>query len=382
MLTRMLPVPLLTLALATLASADEFDRLEGRTLAEIPGSDMATAHESISIQDLVLLPNVLRDSRAALVIVKTDQGNPARLLVTPAFRKAPDGQGEPSPILLLERFDTFEAGPATSILAGGRDRVLFDGFRLDLDTGQVVPDGQGGDIQFQGGEKPAQQKLIAIGGAKLFTLAKSPLSDQAAPDQPSPGRNVIPGDFAGRYRLVANGQWTGTLTLKVGDDGALDGQFRSDQTGSSYRVTGQAGGESANQLRFEVVFPRSRQEYEGRLFTNGKGAIAGSTTLLDRTYGFFALRMGGTVAPPGIAIVKAPRESAVVQVPPEGPYLFGGKMVDEEELLPTLKAAFGNNPMSPVILQAAPETPYHRVSELLDRLREGGITDVRLGVSD
>ncbi len=275
MFTRML-ASLLTLALATTAAADEFDRLEGRVLAEIPRGDDVSAHESLSGEDLVLLPNVLSDTRAALVVVKTDQGNLARLLLTPAFRKAADGSDSVVPILVLERFDTFEAGPATSILARGRDLVLFDGFRFDLDTGQVVPEGQGGDLQFQGAEKPSDQKLIATGGAKLFTLKASPLGDQAGPGQPSRGRNVVPTDFAGRYRLVANGQWTGTLELEVGPDGVVNGRFRSDQTGSSYRVTGQAGEESANFVRFSVIFPRSRQEYEGRLFTEGKGAIAGT----------------------------------------------------------------------------------------------------------
>ena len=30
--------------------------------------------------------------------------------------------------------------------------MLFGGFRLDLDTGQVVPDGLGGDLLFNAGE--------------------------------------------------------------------------------------------------------------------------------------------------------------------------------------------------------------------------------------
>lgn len=43
----------------------------------------------------------------------------------------------------------------------------------------------------------------------------------------------------------------------------------------------------------------TRDEYEGVLFTDGKGAIAGTVIQLDRKHAFFAIREGGRIAPEG-----------------------------------------------------------------------------------
>jgi hypothetical protein len=45
-----------------------------------------------------------------------------------------------------------------------------------------------------------------------------------------------------------------------------------------------------------VKFPRSRGDFEGYLWTEGKGAMAGTFRLLDKTFGFFAVREGGSAA--------------------------------------------------------------------------------------
>lgn len=370
------------LVLAGVAAGDEFERLEGRALADVPRNPDATAHESLTVEELALLPRVFRDTRASLLVAVTGQGNPARLLVAPAFRSPPPGGGEPAPILVVERLDTFEAGPATSILTRRSDLVLFDGFRLDLDTGQVVPDGQGGDLQFLGGAGPGDQKLVALDGARLYTLKSSPLPDRPGPGRPSAGRGVAPGDFAGRFRLVANGQWTGALELEVGEGGVLTGRFRSDQTGSSYRVSGQVGGEAPNRIRFAVAFPRSRQEYEGHLFTEGKDAIAGTTTLLERSYGFFAVREGGEPAPGGVAIEGGDDRpgALIVAIDADGGLSFEGRVLEAEALLDRLRAGLRQAPGAAVRVLARPEVPYRLVADLLDRLREAGIEDIRLGV--
>ena len=52
-------------------------------------------------------------------------------------------------------------------------------------------------------------------------------------------------------------------------------------------------------MALTVKFPRSEGEFEGYLWTDGKGAMAGTFRLLDRTFGFFALREGGRAAPEG-----------------------------------------------------------------------------------
>jgi hypothetical protein len=278
------------------ARADDFDRIEGPVLAGVPKSQFARAHDRLTMTELGNLPSVLGSPRVPVLIVVTDQGNLARLIAAPALRKSADPRGEPLPILILERFETFDAGPATTRAARGRDVLLFDGFHYDLDTGQVVPEGQGGDVRFLA-RADGGPTLLANAGAKIYTLSRNPLPEApATPGRLSPGRTVVPADFAGRYRLFANGQWSGTLELKVEDGGAVTGRFRSDQTGTSYPVTGQVGPEPYR-IHFAVAFPRSRQEFDGRLWTSGKGAMAGTVSLLNQDLGFFALREGGRAAP-------------------------------------------------------------------------------------
>ncbi len=284
--------------------ADDFDRLEGAPLSAIAKSADAQPREFLTVADLGTLPNVLAGTRTAVVIVKTDEANPARLLITPALRNPPGNKGEPVPILVVERFDTFEAGPATRKLAKGRDMILFDGFRLDLDSGQIVPEGQGGDLQFLA-TGDAGPRLVPIGPARMFTLKKSPLPPASASIGPSSGRNVLPGDFAGKYRLFANGQTSGILDLSVNEDAEILGRMRSDQTGGSYKVTGKIAPDATNHVRFSIELPRARQEFDGYLFLEGKGAIAGVYTLLDRPYGFFAIREGGSVAPEGEEVARS-----------------------------------------------------------------------------
>ena len=277
------------------ARADDFDRLEGGALAAIPHGPGTSAHEAMTLAELGNLPRVLAEARSALVVVKTDQGNLCRMLVAAGLRRAPGVPEPPVPVLVLERFDTFEAGAAVNRLARGRDVLLFGGFRFDLDLGQVVPEGQGGDVQFlaDGGPGP---RLAALAPTTLYTVASSPIPAEARAGLPSAGRGVVASDFAGRYRLFADGQWSGTLELAL-EGRSVSGRFRSDQTGSVYPVAGTAPADAPGLIRFAITYPRSRQDFQGRLWTAGKGAMAGTLTLLDRTFGFFALREGGHYAP-------------------------------------------------------------------------------------
>jgi hypothetical protein len=286
----------LPVLVASTAFADQFEAIEGKGLvAALKGPD-AKAVDRLTLPELGILPDLLKDARGALLAVKTGRGNVARLLVTPALRKPDDGAGPPLPGFVLERFDTFDAADLSARMAGGRGMMLFPGFQVDLDSGQVVPEGQGGDLVYVAKGEAA---LAPVAGATLYILAKAPAPDPTKPPQPTPGRAVVPADFAGRYRLFANGQWSGTLDLKV-EGTEVMGQFRSDVHGSSYPVTGQVAADAPNKVTLAVKFPRSRGDFEGYLWTEGKGAIAGTFRLLDKTYGFFAVREGGKVAPEGV----------------------------------------------------------------------------------
>jgi hypothetical protein len=295
MKTRRATTRAVVLLLMSISSAwgDEFGRLEGPAFFNLITGPGVRAHAGLSFRELEALPTILRDERAALVIVKTDQGNLAKILVSAGLRKLKPLQkdGPLVPVLLLDRFETIDAGDRRSFTARGKEVMLFDGFQFDLDAGQVVPEGLGGDIVFST-RAPEDPRLATLGESRLYTLDKSPPSPENAPSKPSGGRGVQPGDFAGRYFLMANGQWSGPLELNVDDAGVVSGHFRSDRNGSSYPVTGKIAGEIAQKIVFTVQFPRARQDYEGFLWTEGKNAIAGTLSMLDRPYSFVAIREG------------------------------------------------------------------------------------------
>jgi hypothetical protein len=82
------------------------------------------------------------------------------------------------------------------------------------------------------------------------------------------------------------------LELIVSDDRQITGHFRSEPGGNSYSVRGEVASDPPNKLTFTIKFPRTEQEYEGFLWTEGKWGLAGTFTMLDRRFGFFAVREG------------------------------------------------------------------------------------------
>ena len=192
-------------------------------------------------------------------------------------------------MILVERFAVFDGGHPASRLARGKDLMLFPGFQLDLDTGGVVPEGLGGDILFTAqGEEDGT--IRPIGPARMVTLGKPPVLPPAVPGLPSEGRAMRSADFAGRYRLVANGHWSGQLELAVDPAGAVSGTFSSEATGSAYGVTGRVDAESPQRIQFVIDFPRTKQDYQGILWSEGKNVIAGTVTMLGRVFSFVAVR--------------------------------------------------------------------------------------------
>jgi hypothetical protein len=322
-----------------------------------------------------------------LIVATTEQGNFARPLVSPALRKAPGGDRGPVPVLVLERFDTFEAGNLATRLARGKDLILFDGFQVDLESGQVVPEGQGGDLQFRAGGEGGP-RLLALGKAKLYTLAKAPILESAAAARPTIGRTVLPGDFAGRYRLFANGQWSGTLDLKVDPAGGVSGRFRSDLNGAAYPVSGQVAPDVPHKVAFRVKFPRTQQDYEGYLWTEGKGALAGTLTMLDHAYGFFALRDGGRFAPEGEDVgplagdkqASTPgRRTVVVR---KGQYSLDGQPRTDMELTEALKKAIAAEPATWVLLQVPDDEPFAAIRHAFEAIGAAGVGTIRLAPAD
>lgn len=277
----------LVLLFSLASDAGEFDRLEGEALSKATISTDAVAHESLDFRAIDALPPGLPDSRSAFLIVKTDAGNYTRLLVSPGLRK-PTAGGEAVPIVVIDRFETFEPAKSGSRVARGAGVALFEAFQIDLDTGLVVPTGQGGDLEFAKGDK-ASVSLRPVKPSKLFSLSH-PLPRSTAAPGPSTGKAVLPGDFAGRYVLHADGRWTGLLELEAAADRSLKGRFRSEANGTAYPITGEVSSAVPNKAAFKVQFPRSEQEYDAFLSTEGKGFLSGSFVMGDRTFGFYATR--------------------------------------------------------------------------------------------
>ena len=364
------------LFVVTTVSADEFDRIDGAALAKVIAEGGPARRDRLSFAELGALPAVLRDARGStLLIVATDSGNPARLLVAPALKASRPADGKPVPVLAIERFDTFDAADPATRLARGKDLVLYAGFRLDLDAGQIVPEGQGGDLQFVG-EGPA---LVPIGPATLFAPATSPVPPAVGAARPSSGR-VVPGDFSGRYRLSADGRFGGVLTLDAGPTGDLKGRYASDLNGSSYPVEGKIGDPSPELVRFTVAYPRARHDFEGRLWTEGKSAIAGTATLLGRPHGFVAVREGASLAPGGVEVamdeIQRPGRVAI-DVTAEG-CMLDGQPLEPPALTEALRARVMADPETWVELRPDAATPYSAVARAIDAARSAGVAAVRL----
>ena len=130
---------------------------------------------------------------------------------------------------------------------------------------------------------------------------------RSAPGRPSAGPAVVPDDFNGRYTLVSNGQTSGSLELVVAADGAVSGRFRSDRNGSVYPVTGRIPADLTRRIEFEIKFPRTRQAFDGLLWTEEKNVFAGTVQILEHPYSFVAVREGAALLPASIDATSPPR---------------------------------------------------------------------------
>jgi len=368
------------------ARGDEFSRIAGPFVPELMRRPDARSHASLTVGEIESLPELLPRVRSALLIVKTDEGNVAKLLVSPGLRKGKLGE-KPSPlvpVLVLERFETLEATNYSSFKAHGKEIVLFGEFPFDLDSGQVVPEGMGGDIVFTsaGGKAP---RLLALGETRIYTFERSVLPPAAAPGRPSSGRVVEAGDFAGSYRLIANGQWSGTLEIHAKEDGEVTGRFRSDSSGSVYPVSGKIAAGKPRRLGFTIHFPRAEQVYDGLLWTEGKNVFAGTFTMLERPFSFVAVREGASLASPEVELEPAqnlppsPRRRVVVVLENGSDrYFVDGLSRSSAELAEALAQAIKADRATEVLLRVPAAVPFERVSSAARAIREAGVTTIRV----
>src|SRR5262249_35126773 len=181
---------------------------------------------------------VLPGAGSACLLVKTNDGRNAKLLCQIARQKV---SGDKIVwMLLIERYVTYREGEERAVVVSGKNLSLFAGFRLSLDLGQVVPEELGGDIRFV--VDGANLYVEPVGKAKLYVLVK-PMPD-LVPKKPE---KLVIGEtfeipyFNGKYKLYEDGRRSGTLELKVDDDGKVTGSYYSDKDGQKYAVAGVIG---------------------------------------------------------------------------------------------------------------------------------------------
>jgi hypothetical protein len=89
---------------AAVARADDFSRLLGPPLFEIARPSAGTGR--IGLRAIESLPEVVRGERSALIVVTTDLGNVAKLLVSPGLRKPAVGGSRTAmvPVLNIDRY--------------------------------------------------------------------------------------------------------------------------------------------------------------------------------------------------------------------------------------------------------------------------------------
>lgn len=271
----------LTLAASRSVSADAFDDHTGYWLNQAVKDSKPV--EKLGLRDGLKLKSIGRGISSPCIVVTTNDDNLAKALVTWGYRKSADG--EKVPVALIEKFVTYRGERRNLTTASGKDVMLFPGFGYNFDIGQVVPKGQGGDI-----ECLDDGAVQASGSAKLFAL-DGPATPEPEPKKypdPESHSGVLPTDFAGSWRVRIDGRWEGRWEIDV-EGRQLYGRFISDDTKSVYEISGKVSALPQN-AKFKVELAQTDQEFDAFLWTKTKAAMAGTVIMADRKIGFYATR--------------------------------------------------------------------------------------------
>lgn len=283
-------LPLALLAAAVLhgpARADAFDHYVNAALEKLTEGKNAKELKQLTPALIAQHDDVLPGSTSAFLVVKTNGNRYAKLLVQAGKQKVDDETA--LPILLVNRHVTYKDGEERAVHAEGKDLSLFDGFRLSLDLGQVVPEALGGDLRFV--VKDGKGHAEPVGKARLFLVTKH---DPAV--VPKKAGKFVMGEkfeakhFNGTYLLRDDGRRAGKLVLKVGEDNkTLTGWYYSAKDGAKYEVKGRIG-VPAHAVELTVKFPRTEQVFKGMLFTGDGLAMAGTSKMVEREAAWYATR--------------------------------------------------------------------------------------------
>lgn len=261
--------------------ADVFDDHTAYWLKQVIDKSPSTA--ALTMKDGAKLKPIGRRLSSPCVVLKTDEDNIVKALVTWGLRKGKDG---PLPVVVIERFVTYRGDRQNITAASGKDVMLFPGFAFNFDIGQVVPEGQGEDIKCVG-----EGTLEVVEPSKLFALNGPAISTDSPEAQanPSSHEEVLPSDFAGSWHVRIDGRWEGRWELKV-DDRRIYGKFISSETKSEYEINGRLAA-LAHNVRLDVELANTSQSIDAFLWTKDKAAMAGTVVIADRKVGFYATRI-------------------------------------------------------------------------------------------
>lgn len=276
------------LVVSSHGKADEFDRHTNPILQQGLNSpdvqEVKSLTSELAFQHDRALPGVV----GTVLLVRTNEGRNAKLLVQWARQKT--GDGKSIPMVLIDRYSCYREGEERTLNSSGQNLSFFPGFRLSLDIGQLVPAELAADLTCK--EQDNGAILEPVGKARLYVVRRSLLPKPTpATALPKPGDGPFdPKYFAGTYKLNDDGRRTGTLELQVKDGGEIAGAYYSDGTGQKYDVTGKVG-LPKHSVQFTIRFPRTEQVFHGWLFTGDARGLAGYSTMLERETGFYALRV-------------------------------------------------------------------------------------------
>lgn len=268
--------------------ADQFEHYTNPVLEKAvnDGSNVKEV-KALTAKEVGDFGDVLGDTSATFLIVRTNDDRWAKLLVQPAAQRV--GKDRQVPMLLVEKFVTFKESTERTVKAKGENVHLYPGTRLSLDFGQVVPASVGEDVAVEA-DGPAF-KVSPAKNAKLYVLTKPiPGVVPKKPAKLAVGATFETRYFNGKYKLYDDGRRSGQLTLEVNDAGEVTGSFYSDRDGAKYDVTGKVGN-PRHAIGFTVKFPQVEQTFSGFLFTGNGKAITGSSKMQDREAGFYAERV-------------------------------------------------------------------------------------------
>jgi hypothetical protein len=260
-------------------------------LEKVPGIKSAEKVVKLTAPAMVKHSRVLPGIGETFLVVKTNEKRWAKLLVRPAGHKVSDD--EIKPIVVVERYVTFREGEERTVQASGKNLRLFEDFRFSVDIGQVVPKDVAADLRV--GVDKGTVYLEPIDKAEIFVITKH-LSEA---EPPKTGKLVVNPEkfemryFNGAYKLYDDGRRTGTLHIKVADNGIVSGHYFSDKDGAKYEIDGKVSANPKNMVEFLISFPRVSQTFTGFLFTGDGQAITGFSRLEGRETGFYAIRIEG-----------------------------------------------------------------------------------------